>query len=677
MEDRYEYLYPNNITLCENNCTFDYTDYEFERIICKCNYKKELDFHREYPEASDLLNDPDFNNPTQSGSNGEIIKCLSKFPSKDSIIKNEAFYYCTVVTAAEISMIFVAAFHGLKAVSSNITSLMNKPSIKMNIGNQKQIPRSKFKNDNNIITTSHRALNNPPKKGNIIISDKNDNDEEEKKSENIPNIINKKNIEIINFNKKNNNIYNDYESENISDENESNNNYGIGLKDIGTKVSKNNNNLIDNQNQNNNNDYIGKSEFMPMEYNFKYFKSSDRGVIKKIERNKIPFKINSSTKFLLERKEGINYDPNYLNGPFLPNQNIIEIIDDEKVVKYENNQNVDNNNLNNTINNTVNNNINNNNNLNDNQNSKIKNRNLKNIDIKNEKDFITIKKINPIKKKNDVKFIIEDYNEKKEERDIYDNTGLYTLIKREQIQLRVPFKKYLEKNHPSILSIFLAEIMDKIYLIKICCFLKKFEMFSVHLVLYLICHLMLLTLLCAFFTIKVIKKIWTDSNFPQLNFYLLYGFLGDIVIWLIYKVFLCLLDSQDKVKELVQLKNGTNNENKDNSNLDMTEQNEEINEEVTQKKYNDVIRRIKIRMIIFFIIGFLLTAFCFIYLLSFFAIYTGTKSKVLKMYYISLIEILLIKIIYGICLASLRIASEGNEIENIYKIVYLYDKYAS
>ena len=243
--------------------------------------------------------------------------------------------------------------------------------------------------------------------------------------------------------------------------------------------------------------------------------------------------------------------------------------------------------------------------------------------------------------------------------------------------MRVPFKKYLEKNHPSILSIFLAEIMDKIYLIKICCFLKKFEMFSVHLVLYLICHLMLLTLLCAFFTIKVIKKIWTDSNFPQLNFYLLYGFLGDIVIWLIYKVFLCLLDSQDKVKELVQLKNGTNNENKDNSNLDMTEQNEEINEELTQKKYNDVIRRIKIRMIIFFIIGFLLTVFCFIYLLSFFAIYTGTKSKVLKMYYISLIEILLIKIIYGICLASLRIASEGNEIENIYKIVYLCDKYAS
>ena len=80
-------------------------------------------------------------------------------------------------------------------------------------------------------------------------------------------------------------------------------------------------------------------------------------------------------------------------------------------------------------------------------------------------------------------------------------------------------------------------------------------MFSVHLALYLICHLMLLTLLCAFFTIKTIKKIWNESNFPQLNFYLLYGLLGNIIIWIIYKIFLCLLDIQDKVKELMKLKN--------------------------------------------------------------------------------------------------------------------------
>ena len=413
---------------------------------------------------------------------------------------------------------------------------------------------------------------------------------------------------------------------------------------------------------------------MPMKYNFKYFKSNDKGVIKKIERNKIPFKIKPSTKYLLERKEGINYDPNYLNGPFFTNQNIIEIIDEEKVVKFENS----NHNINNIINKDKNNNDkNNNNNLGESENKNLKKRNLKiNKDINDEKDFITIKKIKPMKKKDDVQFTVENY--KKEEKDIYDNTGLYTLIKREHSLLRASFKSYMGKLHSSLLSIFLAEIMDKIYILKICCFLKKYEMFSVHLVLYLICHLMLLTLLCSFFTIKVIKQIWSEDNFPQISFYLLYGFLGNIIIWFIYKIFLCLLDSQDKVKELIQLKNSLNKENKENNNIDgMTEHDEDINEDLIQKKYNDLIKRIKITMIIFFVISFLLTVFCFIYLLSFFAIYTGTKSRVIKMYFISLIEILLIKIVYGIILASLRIASEGNEIEKIYKIVYLCDKFAS
>ena len=680
LEDRFENLYPNNVTLCENNCTYYYTDFELGRINCKCNYKKELDFYRKYPESSDLLNDPDFNHPTQSGSNVQIIKCLSKLPGKDSILKNEAFFYSAVITVAEISMIFVAAFHGIKAVSANITSLLNKPNIKMDIGNKNRAKRNKYKNDNNI-TTSHRVLSSPPKKGDNNLTEDN---EEEQKSEYIGNIINKKNIEIINQKTNNMVINNDIESDGINES--ENNNYGLDIKNggISSNVKNNNNNLIDNQNKYADIDFTGKTEFMPMNYNFKYFKSNDKGTIKKIERNKLQFKVKPSTKYILERKENINYEPDYLNGPFLPTQNIIEIIDDEKVIKYENDQNqaldkkIDKNETN--KNGNENNNINNKNSLIETKNTKL--RNLKNNkDLNTEKDFITIKKIGPSRRKNDTTFIVQDYKEPKEERDIYDNTGLYTLIKREQALLRVPFKKYLEKNHPNLLSIFLAEIMDKIYLIKICCFLKKFEMFSVHLTLYLICHLMLLTLLCAFFTIKTIKKIWTQSNFPQLNFYLLYGFLGNIVIFVIYKIFLCLLDSQDKVKELINLKNKENNENnnkENNNNIDdISEGGDGVDEELIKQKFNNVIKRIKIRMIIFFIIGFLITIFCFIYLVSFFAIYTGTKSKVFKMYYIALIEILLIKIIYGIILASLRIASEGNEIKTIYKVVYICDKYVS
>ena len=561
LEDRFDVLYPNNVTLCENNCFLYYTDYELGRINCKCNYKNNLEFHRIYPESSDLLNDPNFKNPTQSDSNFEVIKCLSKFPGKDSIIKNEAFYYCAFITVVEISLIFVGAFHGIKTATSNIANLIKKPNMKMNNTNENQISS---KNEH-YISTSKRLLVNPPKRNkNDIINE--DGKEDDKTSEKLRNIINNKEIEIINLNN------------NKSDDiNKNNKNYfGVQVKNAGISSNIKNNGI----NENINIDINGKAEFMPIEFNFKYFKSSDKGVIKKIERNKIPFKMNTSTKYLLERKPDINYDKNYLYGPFLSTQNIIEIIDNEKDLKYKKDENIKDKNINKKNN--------------DNQNTNIKERKINNLILENEKDFISIKKISPTKKRDEVNFIVEDYKEEREKEKLDDNLSLYTLIQKEQKLLRVTYKKYLEKDHSNLLSIFMAEIMDKIYLLKICCFLRNFEIFSVHLILYLIFHLMLLTLLCSFFTIKTIKKIWNQENFPQFNFYLLYGFLANVVVWVIYKIFICLLNVQDSVRELIKLKNELkNNENKleTKNEDDLNEKEGEITEELIYKKYDELAKR--------------------------------------------------------------------------------------
>ena len=394
-------------------------------------------------------------------------------------------------------------------------------------------------------------------------------------------------------------------------------------------------------------DIKGKAEFIPPEYNFKFFKKDDIGITKKIKRSEIPFQVKSKTKYLLEYKENIDYDENYLNGPIYLNQNMLEIIEDETQVE---------NNINKKI---V---YKSNNNLIETKKEKIR---VKNINT--EKSFINIKTINPLMKVSEVEYTEEDdYNNKQK---IYESVSLFYLIKREQTMLRTPYKIYIEKNHQNLLAIILAEIMDKIYIIKICCFLKPFEMFSVHLFNYLLYHIMLLTLLCNFFTTKTIKKIYNESDFPKINFYLLYGLISSIIIWLIYKLLLCLLDHRDKVNDLIRIRQGINKGENCNDN------NEEINEELYDKKYNELIKRIKIHMSIFFIIGIFITAFCFIYLVTFFAIYTGTKTKVFKAYYITLIEITIIKFIYGLCLASLRKAGEVNEIENVYKVPYICNKY--
>ena len=622
LEQRYDVLFPNNISLCEKNCTLFYTDYILERIYCKCDYKEVLDFNREMPVIGDLFSDPNFAKTTQSGANGEIIKCLSNLPNKDSIIKNEAFYYSTVILVGEISMIFIAGFYSIKLVKGKIYNLGRK-----NNGNNKG-----NKEDNKkeiIIATSNRLFNsNPPKKNNISINEdiNNNNNEEENPKEKKPYSIKKRTIFNLNRNA-----------------NEENKDNDIIIKDIFTNIN-NENKFIEIK------DIKGKAEFIPPEYNFKFFKKDDTGITKKIKRNEIPFPVKSSTKYLLEYKKNINYDEDYLNGPIYLNQNMLEIIEDETQIE---------NNKENDVNKKIVYKGNNNNNIIETKREKIRTRS-----IKNEKSFITIKTINPLMKVSEVEYTEEyDYNVKQK---IDESVSLYYLIKREQTMLRIPYKIYVEKNHKNLLAIILAEIMDKIYIIKICCFLKPFEMFSVHLFNYLLYHIMLLTLLCNFFTIKTIKKIYNESDFPKINFYLLYGLISSIIIWVIYKLFLCLLDHRDKVNDLIRIRQGINKGENNN---------EEINEELYDKKYNELIKRIKIHMSIFFIIGILITAFCFIYLVSFFAIYTGTKSKVFKAYYITLIEIAIIKFIYGLCLASLRKAGEVNEIENVYKVPYICNKY--
>jgi len=638
-EDRYETLYPNGALLCESNCTYNNTDFAEERVNCKCAYKQGIDFNRKEEEKNDLVNDPNFHLPEQSSSNIEVMKCLSKLKAKDAIVNNEAFYYCAAVTVLVGSMTCITAFYGIKSASASIANISPQPQSNVN-GLESQ---KKF--DNNEIKSSRRNLNNPPKKDGTNINDEDDDDGGDN-----GNIIEHKNIGMnYNVNKDTNDIL--AESEELN----------------GNKI-----------------DYSQKAEYLPQQYNFKFFKLNDKGVIRQIERSKLPFKVSQDTKYLLERKKGVEYHENYLNGPFYQSQNIIEIIDGDSnnnnnnnknniynkkknniEVVYKNNQDLIENNKDNSNYNMKQRNV--KNNLNLNLNMKSQNHNMKSSE-KGEKDFITIKRLKFNKKG------LDDTSDNKDEDDYGkkgDDLSLYTLIKREQAFLRISYGKYISKEHNNILSIFLAEILDKVYLVKTCLFLKKFEIFAVYFSLYLFCHLLLLTLSCAFFTTKVIKKIWKEENYPGIQYYLLYGLITNIVVWAVYKVFLCLLDIQDKVKEYLKLKKASNNKDIEN------DDNLEINEENANNKFNEIIKTLKCRIIIFYCVIFVLIILFALYLISFFSIYTGTKSRVLLAYIYGIVEILLIKFIYGVCLASIRVASEGNELECLYKVVYILDKYIS
>ena len=626
-EDRYKILFPNNVLLCENNCTINNTDFVNQRVNCLCTYKRDFDFNRE-EHVDDIFNNPNFYIPTQSPANAEAMKCLFNFTAQQAIAKNFAFYYCFAITAVEIALSVVSSIIGINSITNFMKPILNK------IQNQDFKKKSKpkktigFKTDN-IISSTNRPINNPPKRNNINSEDDEEIDSEEVKNNN------------------NTNFENDLDSNDNKDAN-----YEINIKKSNNKIPKN--------------DKYYKAEYIPQEYNSKFFKPTDKCVFRKIDRNKLPFKIGKDTRYLVEKKKDIEYESNYLEGQYSPNQNILIITDEintdiTNIVKYIKTEKLSDNKLSTK------------NDFKSGDNKQFGNTHYSKY---TEKDLITVKKLksNFAKPKFEEDGISELFDEDSDDMKVDgDNAGLFTLIRREQLFLRLDYKKYLEKKHPNNLAIFIAEILDKIYLVKIILFLRKYDIFTHQLSLYLFCHVLLMSLLCGFFTIRVIKKIWNQDGYPGIGFYLLYGLISHIIIWIIYQIFLYILDFRDKIKEIVLLQK----ELKLQESYDYDDNIDERNDKIFRKKYSQIISHIKCTVIIFYIIIFIIIAFCSIYLICFFALYTGTRNRVIKSYFFSIIEILIIKFVYGFSLASLRVASRINKMKKVYKVVYIFDKYIS
>ena len=175
--------------------------------------------------------------------------------------------------------------------------------------------------------------------------------------------------------------------------------------------------------------------------------------------------------------------------------------------------------------------------------------------------------------------------------------------------------------------------------------------------LYLLCHMILLTFLGFFYDIKTIKKICNEENYPNTGYYLLYGFLANLIVWVIYRLFCCLLNNEYKIKKLDNIA--------------------QLDKEKKKKKISNCIYNIKRNIIIYFVFQFVLIMFCSFYLITFCGIYTGTKSKLFQSYGIAFIEIIIIKIIYGFILGILRKLSLAKESSCMYNLTLIFNQYLS
>ena len=581
LEDRFNYFYPQ-MSLCENNCTYNHTDFINERIYCDCSYKTEFDFEREYTPSYELTSNPN-NNNDNSNSNIEVMKCISNMKYSKSLSGNGGFIYSLIMIIIEAALLVIIIFYGIKSLADKLKNKNsnedeNYDKININVVNTDKKTYEDIK-------TSERNLENPPRK---------------KKEE-------------------------------------------LGI------------------------------EFIPQEYLFLFFNQGEKDVIKKVERDSVPFKTKINTRILLEQKKGVNYDNINPRGPYPAGQNILVIVE----------------NMNEDINDYI--------NYEESENEEINKRGIKNrSDLKEKndqydlfnrtkrsskkgnskndnKDSIKVsQKAKLYRKRKFDEFSITDYDPSNENYSNYDfeedednphEKGFMETLKRNHKYLKRDYDIAKNSKNANFVEVLFTEIIDKIYITNILFFTRKFDIFSLQLSVYFLCHILLLVLNALFFDIKTIKKIWRrNEDYPGLGYYLGFGFLACLIIWVVYRIILCLWNNNDKIKDILKYIhfNKKYNLNK---------------ERAINKQCKNVIGKIKFKVAVYSIIEFLLLTFCFIYLSAFGTVFTGTMSKVFKAYGIALIEILIIKIIYGIALAIMRYISLTKEKRGLYEVVLFMDTY--
>ena len=567
LEDRINYLFPH-YSLCEQNCTYNHTDFEEERVYCDCSLKTEFDVNRKHENNVDI-NENSITLSQDGKSNFPVLKCLYVWKDSNRIINNIALYYFLIVIIIEVCFLILIIINGIK----NMQNYFSNKVCNLNIGDENiEINNDGKVKINDYIKTTERILSHPPKR-----------------------------------------------------ENSENDNNGI--------------------------------EFIPEEFIFIYFNDKDKGVKKQVERSLLPFDINKNTKILLQKIEGVDYSNMNKNGPFNEEQNIIEIIGDEEEknkdeLKLE------------SINESLFNETNNNN----------------NIDIKekkdtNEKELITIEEKDKDKEKESngkeeekiyirkslKNYIINNNDEIEEDKENKSsNLPFLEKIKIEQRLLRKEYEINESKENTGLINGILVEILDKIHITKIVLFMQKYDILFLNLSIYVLYHVFLLNLLAMFFDIKTIQNIWNKENYPGFGLYLGYGLAACLVCWVIYILFTCILTNKGKYNEIINIKKSKKKKNK---------------MKLIQKKYNSLMSKTKIKIIVYSIIQFLIIILFFIYLVTLCAVYHGTMNKIFASYGIALLEIIIIKILYGMVMAILRQYSLSNQKKGLYNIILFMDNY--
>ena len=269
------------------------------------------------------------------------------------------------------------------------------------------------------------------------------------------------------------------------------------------------------------------------------------------------------------------------------------------------------------------------------------------------------------------KITFEDFSEKGDDvsdelnKDEHNKESLLTILRNEKRNKDYNYQYAIKKDRATVWIMIFTFILDKVYVTKLFFFRRKYDIFSVLGSLYLLYHILILSLVTMFFNLSTLSKIFFE-DYPTISFYLLYGFFSNLIAWFIYRLLYCLIKNNTTISRFVS-----------KYKLLPDVQLSKIEKKFRIKKYKKLNGKIKFKFSAYYIIQWAMLLFCFFYLCLFSSIYRGAKKEIFKTYGIALLEIFIIRIVYGILLGIFRFISIKCGAECLYNMVKFFDHYLS
>ena len=123
LSDRIKEYTENNLSLCENNCSFNGYDSNTKKALCECETKIKINLISEIIKEENILSN-NFSNSDNSNSNIDTIKCISLLFSKNGLLTNIGSYILFLTIGLFGVSIFIFYKCGYELIGESIKEMV-------------------------------------------------------------------------------------------------------------------------------------------------------------------------------------------------------------------------------------------------------------------------------------------------------------------------------------------------------------------------------------------------------------------------------------------------------------------------------------------------------------------------------------------------------------------------